>query len=65
MTRHSPAGTRCEFNVIEQVENGCQTTIVRDGWERGQTRTVHGGLSGLDDGQERPRARSWRPPSTL
>src|SRR5687768_1667435 len=27
----------CELNVIEQVGNVCQTTIVRDAWERGQS----------------------------
>jgi carbonic anhydrase len=26
----------CELNVIEQVCNVCQTSIVRDAWERGQ-----------------------------
>ena len=26
----------CELNVIEQVANVCQTTVVRDAWERGQ-----------------------------
>ncbi len=39
-----------EFNVIEQVANVCQTTIVRDAWERGQTLTVHGWIYGLRDG---------------
>ena len=40
----------CELNVIEQVANVCQTTIVRDAWERGQTLTVHGWVYGLKDG---------------
>lgn len=40
----------CEFNVIEQVANVCQTTIVRDAWERGQSLTVHGWIYGLRDG---------------
>ena len=26
----------CELNVIEQVSNVCQTTIVQGAWERGQ-----------------------------
>src|SRR5258705_8794834 len=26
----------CELNVIEQVANVCQTSIVRDAWDRGQ-----------------------------
>lgn len=40
----------CEFNVIEQVANVCQTTVVRDAWERGQELTVHGWIYGLKDG---------------
>lgn len=40
----------CELNVIEQVVNVCQTTIVRDAWERGQELTVHGWIYGLKDG---------------
>ena len=40
----------CELNVIEQAINVCQTTIVRDAWERGQALTVHGWIYGLDDG---------------
>lgn len=40
----------CELNVIEQVANVCQTTIVRDAWERGQPLAVHGWVYGLNDG---------------
>lgn len=40
----------CELNVIEQVGNVCQTTIVRDAWLRGQPLTVHGWIYGLKDG---------------
>ena len=40
----------CELNVVEQVANVCQTTIVRDAWERGQGVTVHGWAYGLKDG---------------
>jgi carbonic anhydrase len=40
----------CEVNVIEQVVNVCQTTIVRDAWERGQELCVHGWVYGLKDG---------------
>lgn len=41
----------CEFNVLEQVANVCQTTIVRDAWERGQELSVHGWIYGLRDGR--------------
>lgn len=40
----------CELNVIEQVVNVCQTTIVRDAWARGQELTVDGLIYGLEDG---------------
>ena len=40
----------CELNVIEQVGNVCQTSILRDAWERGQDVTVHGWVYGLKDG---------------
>ncbi len=40
----------CELNVIEQVLNVGQTTVVRDAWERGQTLSVHGWIYGLQDG---------------
>ena len=40
----------CELNVVEQVANVSQTTIVEDAWARGQDLTVHGLVYGLDDG---------------
>ncbi len=40
----------CELNVIEQVVNTAQTTIVQDAWERGQQLTIHGWVYGLQDG---------------
>ncbi|MBA5606838.1 carbonate dehydratase [Duganella sp. FT3S] len=40
----------CELNVVEQVVNVCQTTIVQDAWDRGQELTVHGWVYGLKDG---------------
>jgi carbonic anhydrase len=40
----------CELNVIEQVVNVCQTTVVRDAWSRGQRLAVHGWIYGIDDG---------------
>jgi carbonic anhydrase len=40
----------CELNVIEQVVNVCQTTIVQDAWERGQDLTVHSWVYSLQDG---------------
>ena len=40
----------CEVNVIEQVVNVCQTTVVQDAWMRGQELAVHGWIYGLEDG---------------
>ena len=40
----------CELNVIEQVANVCQTTVVEDAWARGDDLTVHGVVYGLEDG---------------
>ena len=41
----------CELNVLEQVVNVCQTTILRDAWARGQAVTVHGWVYSLRDGR--------------
>jgi carbonic anhydrase len=40
----------CELNVIEQVVNVAQTTVVRDAWDRGQTVSVHGWVYSLENG---------------
>ena len=40
----------CELNVIEQVINVCETTIVQDAWARGQDLTVHGWTYRLETG---------------
>lgn len=40
----------CELNVIEQVRNACETTIVQSAWARGQSLAVHGWLYSVADG---------------
>jgi carbonic anhydrase len=40
----------CELNVLEQVSNVAQTTILQDAWNRGQQVSVHGVVYGLHDG---------------
>jgi len=40
----------CELNVIEQVVNACQSTVVQDAWARGQALSLHGWIYGLHDG---------------
>ncbi len=43
----------CELNVIEQVANVCQTTMVQDAWDKGQELCVHGWIYGLQNGHIR------------
>jgi carbonic anhydrase len=40
----------CELNIVEQVANVCQSTVVRDAWARGSALTVHGVVYSLKDG---------------
>jgi carbonic anhydrase len=40
----------CELNVIEQVLNVSQTTVVRDAWRSGQELAMHGWIYDIDDG---------------
>jgi carbonic anhydrase len=40
----------CELNVIEAVNNVCQTTIIQDAWTRGQPVSVHAWIYRLGDG---------------
>ncbi len=59
---HARLHRLCELNVVEQVRNVCETTILRDAWARGQAVTVHGWIYGLSDGRLKDLglvARSW------
>lgn len=40
----------CELNVIEQVANVCNTSMVSDAWKSGQELHVHGWIYRLTDG---------------
>ncbi len=40
----------CELNVIEQVANAAQTTVVQSAWERGQNLEIHGWIYRISDG---------------
>ncbi|MBY0570478.1 MAG: carbonate dehydratase [Burkholderiaceae bacterium] len=55
----------CELNVIEQVVNLCQTTVIQDAWERGQTLTVHGWVYGIQDGLLNPLGMAVSSPELL
>ena len=54
LIEHCPEDRRhdrlCELNVIEQVLNVGQTTVVRDAWAAGQQLSIHGWIYRLDDG---------------
>ncbi len=47
------ANLLCELNVIEQVANVCQTSIVEEAWRRSQPLTVHGWIYDVADGRLR------------
>ncbi|MEO6364861.1 MAG: carbonic anhydrase, partial [Luteimonas sp.] len=55
----------CELNVIEQVVNVCQTTVLQDAWSRGQQVSVHGWVYGLHDGRVRNLGMDVAAPSEL
>lgn len=40
----------CELNVLEQVGNLCQTSIVLDAWKREQELKIHGWIYDIKDG---------------
>ena len=40
----------CELNVVEQVVNLCQSTVMKDAWMRDQELMVYGWIYGLNDG---------------
>jgi carbonic anhydrase len=40
----------CELNVIEQVTNVCNTTVVRSAWSKGADLSVHGWIYNIGNG---------------
>lgn len=40
----------CELNVIEQVANVSQTTVIQSAWDRGQSVEIHGWIYRISDG---------------
>ncbi|MEX2607723.1 MAG: carbonate dehydratase [Kiritimatiellia bacterium] len=49
-----PVSERCdrlsELNVLKQVRNVCESTVLQDAWARGQQVSVHGWIYSLEDG---------------
>jgi carbonic anhydrase len=43
----------CEINVVRQVFNVCNTTVVQEAWTAGHELTVHGWIYGINDGHLR------------
>jgi carbonic anhydrase len=63
---HGTAVSRlCELNVLEQVINVCETTVVQGAWERGQKLSVHALIYGLNDGLLRDLGLSASQASTI
>ena len=50
LPEHGRAQALCELNVIEQVLNVAQSTVLQDAWARGQDVTLHGWVYGVHDG---------------
>ena len=40
----------CEFNIVEQVRNVCESTVVQSAWKNKQPLAVHGWAYSLNDG---------------
>ena len=40
----------CELNVIEQVKNVCNTTIVKNAWKIGYKLSIHGWIYNIENG---------------
>ena len=50
IAEHARHDALVELNVIEQVVNVAQSTVLRDAWQRGQDVTLHGWVYGVHDG---------------
>ena len=47
---HARHDALVELNVVEQVVNVAQSTVLRDAWSRGQNVSLHGWVYGIHDG---------------
>ncbi len=50
IAEHARHDALVELNVVEQVVNVAQSTVMQDAWSRGQSVTVHGWVYGVHDG---------------
>jgi carbonic anhydrase len=51
----------CELNVLAQVENLGQSTVLRDAWTRGSSISLHGWIYNVRDGLLRELVTLLRP----
>ena len=49
-SREEKIARLCELNVIEQVINLANTTIIQEAWRQGQSITIHGWIYAISDG---------------
>ncbi|HEX5361040.1 MAG TPA: carbonate dehydratase [Fluviicoccus sp.] len=47
---HHRLSALCELNVLEQVFNVCENSLVKQAWAQGRNLTVHGWIYGVEDG---------------
>jgi len=50
LDREEQVNLLCELNVIEQVTNVCNTTIVQNAWKQGADLSVHGWIYNIENG---------------
>lgn len=50
LNEHDKLDLLCELNVIEQVRNVCDTTVVENAWRKGAELSVHGWIYGIENG---------------
>ena len=49
-TERAQLNALCELNVVNQVLNVCQSTVLKDAWDNGSAITVHGWIYDVADG---------------
>jgi carbonic anhydrase len=50
LTGETKTDRLCELNVIKQVENVAQTTVIQSAWARSQELSIHGFIYSIQDG---------------
>jgi carbonic anhydrase len=50
LSHHDQLDLMCELNVVEQVRNVCDTTIVQNAWGEGRSLSVHGWIYSIENG---------------